>query len=282
MSSLNDQLNSFKNKVKNAPTIQRRVVNNNQQDSGDSGAGAKRATQEDSTSPSKKKKTNTTSSSSGIVYSQPKNTGVGSHSSTQLVHAVEYIKRHDKPVKLSDVEGYLSFPIQTLIPLLRNIDRIKLNEKEQTIQYVSLYNIYSAEDLLKYLQSQPTYQGVPVKQLKDGWNGCLDAIEELENNNQIVVLRTKKENIPRFVWANRGGPIGGVDEAFTNLWLKAKVPSSSELPGALDKAGLKPTSVDPSTVKKSAKSADERKQKKPRRGKITNTHMKGVLKDYGV
>ncbi|KAA8903414.1 hypothetical protein TRICI_005704 [Trichomonascus ciferrii] len=273
MSSLNDQLNSFKNKVKNAPTIQRRVV--------DSGA-AKRSHQDSSlsTSPLKKKKTGNASSS--IVYSQPKSTGVGTHSSTQLVHAVEYIKRQGKAVKLSDVEGYLSFPIQPLIPLLRNIDRIKLNEKEQTAQYVSVYNIYSAEDLLRYLHTQNTYQGVSVKQLKDGWNGCLDAVEQLEKEQKILVLRTKKENIPRFVWANKGGPLGGIDEAFTSLWATSKVPSSSELPGELEKAGLKPTSVDPATIKKAVKPTEERKQKKPRRGKITNTHLKGVLKDYGV
>ena len=62
---------------------------------------------------------------------------------------------------------------------------------------MSIYNIYSAQDLLTYLRSLPSFQGVPVRSLKDGWNGCLEAIEELEQSQQIIVLRTKKENSPR-------------------------------------------------------------------------------------
>ncbi|CAN6630676.1 transcription initiation factor IIE subunit beta [Trichomonascus vanleenenianus] len=266
--SLNDQLNSFRNKVRNAPTIQKRVIqepSNEKKRNIDSLQTAGTA--------AKKKKSN-------IVYSQPRSTGVGSHSSTQLVHAVEYIKRQDRKVKLSDVESYLSYPIAPLIPSLKRIDRIKINEADQTVEYVSIYNIYSADDLLRYLQGQPTFQGVAVKQLKDGWNGCNEAIETLESEQKIIVLRTKKENLPRYVWANIGGSIGGIDEAFTSLWSKAKVPSTSELPGALEKVGLKPTSVDPATIKKAVKKSESKKQKKPRRGKITNTHMSGILKDY--
>lgn len=266
MASLNEQLNSFKKQMRNAPVLpQKRVVD--QQSTGHS--------RESSPSPKKAKKAN-------FVYSQPASTGMGTHSSTQLVHAVEYVKKQDKPIKLSDLEGYLSFPIAPLLPLLRNIDRIKINERDRTIEYVSIYNIYSAEDLLAFLRAQSTFQGVPVKQLKDGWSGCLDAIEELEKKQDILVLRTKKENLPRYVWANRGGPIHSIDTAFTDLWAKAKVPTASELPGALEKLGLKPTSVDPATVKKVVKPTETRKQKKPRRGKITNTHMRGVLKDYSM
>ena len=68
---------------------------------------------------------------------------------------------------------------------------------------------------------------------------------------------------------------GIVDSPFTDLWKKVKVPSSAELPGQLEKAGLKPTSLDPATIKKQSNQASEqRKQKKPRKGKITNVHLR--------
>jgi transcription initiation factor TFIIE subunit beta len=273
MSSLNDQLNSFRKKVRNAPTIQKPIV------SKVTAVESRKRTPSSSTpEPTTAKKLKRPN----IVYSQPAATGVGNHQSTQLVHAVEYIKKQDRAVRFSDIESYLNFPIGPLLVLMRSIDRIKVNEKDQTAEYVSVYNIYNADDLLTFLRSQETYQGVPVKNLKDGWNGCLEAIDKLEKGQDIVVLRTKKENAPRYVWANVGGPIGGIDGSFLKLWTESKVPASSELPGQLEKLGLKPTSVDPATVKKTSKQADERKQKKPRRGKITNTHLRGVLKDYGL
>ncbi|ANB15698.1 Tfa2p [Sugiyamaella lignohabitans] len=283
MSSLNDQLNSFRSKVRNAPTVAKPVIS-------DAAAARKRAASSlvakanpslnddksdlSDTSPAKKQKR------SIVNYAQAANSGIGNHQSTQLVHAVEYIKRHDQPVKWKDIERYLSFPIEPLLKLMRNIDRIKIDDENQTASYVSEYNIYSADDLLSFLRAQKTFQGIQVKKLKDGWNGCLDAIDKLEKSEDIVVLRMKKENGPKYIWANTGGTIGGIDPAFTELWKKVKVPTASELPGLLEKAGLKPASVDPATVKKTNTPEKDRKQKKPRRGKITNTHLRGVLKDY--
>lgn len=284
MSSLNDQLNSFKNKVRHAPTIQRRVVNNTQESSN---------TTTTPTSPNKRKAADTTTTSTtsstenkkkkpNFTYSQPSETGIGTHYSTQMVHALERIKTRDGPMPIIDIADYMSMPVDSLLPMLKAMHRIEVNEEKMTVEYVSIYNIYSAEDLMAYLQAQKTFQGIPVKSLKDGWNGCLAAIEKLEKEQKIVVWRTKKDNTPRYVWANTGGSIGGIDSAFTELWAKAKVPPTSDLPGELEKLGLKPTSVDPATIKKAPKAGDQRKQKKPRRGKITNTHMRGILKDYGV
>lgn len=49
---------------------------------------------------------------------------------------------------------------------------------------------------MTFLRSQQTFQGISVKQLKDGWNGCLVAIDELEKNGAILVLRTKRKIYP--------------------------------------------------------------------------------------
>ncbi|ODV83222.1 hypothetical protein CANARDRAFT_30163 [[Candida] arabinofermentans NRRL YB-2248] len=172
-----------------------------------------------------------------------------------------------------------------LIKCLSNVDRIKYDPINKTLEYLSLHNIKTASDLLKVLENQPTFQGLPVKQLKDGWNGCLDTIAKLERENKIIVHKTKKENSPRHIWLNKGNyPIGGdklIEPEFYEMWSKVKVPKGDELAIQLLKNGLKPTNVDLENIKNNkTTNVQERKQKKPRRGKITNTHMKGILKDY--
>lgn len=205
---------------------------------------------------------------------------LGSHLSTQLHLAVEYIKQHDTPVPVSKLQQYLAFDISdTLLPLLKGIDRISYDPENNTLEYVSLHNIRNGDDLLGFLRTQPTFRGVLVKDLKDGWAGCLQAINDLEAENKVLVLRNKKENTPRLVWANLGGEIGLIDDDFREMWAQEKVPDADELYQKLIDQGLKPTGADPQAVRKKP-AQQEKKQKKARRGKITNTHMKGILKDY--
>lgn len=204
----------------------------------------------------------------------------GSHLSTQLHLAVEYVKQHDSPIPVKKLQDYLSFDInQTLLPLLKEIDRIKYNETARTLEYVSLHNIRSSADLLSFLRSQPTFKGVAVKELRDGWSGCLEAIDELEEQHKILVLKTKKENTPRLIWANLGGEMGLIDQEFCSMWSDVRIPDQDNLYQALIDHSLKPTGADPMLLKKK-QPQQEKKQKKARRGKVTNTHMKGILKDY--
>ena len=204
----------------------------------------------------------------------------GAHLSTRLHLAVEYIKQQDAPILVRKLEGYLSFDItHTLLPLLKEIDRIKYDPATESLEYMSLHNIRTSDDLLNFLRLQPTFKGTSVKDLRDGWSGCLEAITKLEEESKILVLRNKKENAPRLVWANLGGEIGNIDEEFVELWNRIKVPDRDNLYQVLVDNSLRPTGVDPHELKKKPQQ-QERKQKKARRGKITNTHMKGILKDY--
>mgnify|MGYP001215979204 FL=1 len=204
----------------------------------------------------------------------------GAHLSTRLHLAVEYIKQQDAPILVRKLEGYLSFDItHTLLPLLKEIDRIKYDPATDSLEYMSLHNIRTSDDLLNFLRLQPTFKGTSVKDLRDGWSGCLEAITKLEEESKILVLRNKKENAPRLVWANLGGEIGNIDEEFVELWNRIKVPDRDNLYQVLVDNSLRPTGVDPHELKKKPQQ-QERKQKKARRGKITNTHMKGILKDY--
>ncbi|KAK9450892.1 TFIIE beta subunit core domain-containing protein [Limtongia smithiae] len=233
----------------------------------------KRTSNEDEELKRKKPKTTT-------VYSQPADTGIGFHAKTQLHHAVEYIKKQDRPVTVRELQDYLNGAGGTsLLRHLRMIERIKYEAAANTYEYTPLHNIKSGEALLLYLRRQPVFRGLAVKELKDGWSGCLEAIDKLEKSQDILVLRTKKENIAKLVWANKGGDIGGVDEKFVKVWHRIPIPPPAELPQKLEEVGLKPTSVDPATVKK-APTSQAGKQKRPRKGKTTNTHLQGILKDF--
>ncbi|KAK9458905.1 TFIIE beta subunit core domain-containing protein [Lipomyces oligophaga] len=267
--SLADDLSAFRKRLKAQPILQKRAIESevSTQSSVDNEEDGRR-----------KKKAKTVT-----VYSQPADTGIGSHVFTQLHHAVEYIKRQDKPVTIRDLQNYLNGAgsPQLLAHLQLIPERIIYNAKAQTFEYKPLHNIRSPEVLLDYLRRQTTFRGLSVKELKDGWPGCGNAIDSLEKSGDILVLRTKKDGSPRLVWANKGGDIGGVDEEFRQTWHRIAIPPVAELPQRLVLAGLTPTSVDPSTVKK-APTKVQRKQKKPRSSKITNTHLTGVLKDFGV
>lgn len=277
MSDLSAQLSAFKNKIRSGPSVtpaRRAVTPNRSQPNGSQHL-------DKGTSSTKR-----VSGGGGDLKADNKRQKVssadfnGSHLSTQLHLAVEYLKQHDHPIPVSKLQNYLSFDIsKTLLPLLKEIDRIKFNKADETLEYVSLHNIRSADDLLNFLRSQPTFKGTSVKELKDGWSGCIQAVNELEEESKILVLRTKKENTPRLVWANLGGELGLVDEEFKEMWSKVHLPEPDNLYQALLDQGLKPTGADPQQMRKKPQH-QEKKQKKARKGKITNTHMKGILKDY--
>jgi hypothetical protein len=49
--------------------------------------------------------------------------------------------------------------------------------------------------------------GVSVKSLKESWKGSVEAIEELEQQGKVLVIRAGKENQPRFVFWNTMDPV---------------------------------------------------------------------------
>ncbi|RCK64209.1 Transcription initiation factor IIE subunit beta [Candida viswanathii] len=282
MSDLSAQLSAFKNKFKKGPSVVVPRTATLAKPPSPISTTSPKINNDTNNSTANNKKRSLNDSMTEVLKRQKQNLGEmkGSHLSTQLHLAVEYIKEHDKPIPVEKLQNYLSFDINpTLLPLLKGIDRIKYDEEKGTLEYVSLHNIRSADDLLEFLRRQTTFKGTFVKELKDGWAGCVAAIDELEAENKILVLRNKKENAPRLVWANNGGEMGYIDDEFKELWNEVKLPDRDVLYQKLLDQGLKPTGADPSLIKK-APLNKEKKQKKARRGKITNTHMKGILKDY--
>lgn len=277
MSNLSAQLSAFKNKIKSGPTVP--VSRTATMQTLQSPAPARQINQNPNIGT---KRPNSTLLVAEAVKRQKEALGdmAGSHLSTQLHLAVEYIKQHEDPVPISKLQGYLTFDIShSLLPLLKEIDRLKYDPEKDTLQYVSLHNIQNGDDLLNFLRGQATFKGTSVKDLKDGWAGYLDAISDLEETNKILILRNKKENGPRLIWPNLGGELGLVDDEYKEMWAKIKIPEANYLYQSLIDQSLKPTGADPAQIRKKPQQ-QEKKQKRARRGKITNTHMKGVLKDY--
>ena len=201
---------------------------------------------------------------------------------TQVVHAQQYLKEKERPLRISEVASYLSLPTSSeVFTVLRENKnpRIYYDDENETLEFRPLHNIRSRTDLLAYLQRQTTAQGLPVKELKEGWAGATDAVDVLEAAGDILVVRTKKENQPRMVWGNDKTLACEVDDEFKTLWHGIKIPPAAELVGQLESMGLKPASVDPATVKVEVKKQVRRKRAVNRRGKISNVHMNGILKD---
>ena len=216
-----------------------------------------------------------------IVYSQPTDTALmGQHILTQVHHAVQYLKEKERPLTPDDVAGYLSIQMTpALLDILKRNERITYNAANNTFAFRPKHNIRSATALVGYLQQLPTAQGLLVKELKDGWAGALEAVDQLEADGEILVTRTKKDNQARMVWGNDKTLDVDVDDEFKAIWHRILIPPNEELPGQLEALGLKPTSEDPSKLKKEVKKDSKRKRANNRRAKVSNTHMSGILKD---
>lgn len=202
-----------------------------------------------------------------------------SHDSSKLLWATEYIQKKGKPVPKSELMDYLSLSLNDkLLDLLKKLDKIEYDPKKDSYKYLSTYDVHSGPELIKLLKGQVTFKGISCKELKDGWPQCDEVINKLEEESKILVLRTKKDKAPRYVWYNNGGDLHRIDEQFIKMWGNVQLPQFSELPRKLQDLGLKPASVDPASIKKST--TVEVKKRKQRKGKVTNTHMAGILKDY--
>ena len=201
---------------------------------------------------------------------------------TQVTYAQAYLKEKETPISIAEVARHLSLPetsqVFTVLRGNRN-PRVHYDAAGDTLEFKPLHGIRSPTDLLAFLQQQGTAQGLNVKELKEGWGGAIDAIDRLEAARDILVVRTKKEGVARMVWGNDKTLCCDVDDEFKTLWHGIKIPPPLEIVGELEAMGLKPASVDPSTVKVEVKRQQKRKRAVNRRGKISNVHMSGILKD---
>ncbi|KAL2017175.1 hypothetical protein VTK56DRAFT_2544 [Thermocarpiscus australiensis] len=232
-----------------------------------------------------------------IVYSQPAMTGTGDSIISQMAYAVSWLRGKDEPQTYQDVLGYLSatarpeheqeFFVEQMRrhPQIQWIPDPDLSEQTwRTGTYVhrpAIPNVRSKTQLLAYLQKKTDASGVSVKDLKDGWPDCEKAINELEVEHKILVVRAKKDGAPRMVWLDDPSLFHEVDPQLKLMWTRVEVPDVDSIVQRLVAAQQKPASEDPRLKAMQAPKVEKKKKRVQRRtGKSTNVHMEHLLKDY--
>ena len=150
--------------------------------------------------------------------STPYDTGTGQHSHTQLIYAVGYLKEHpNTPMRLEDLAIYSKVEDllhnADLLAAFRTHEKVQWDEKTDLYSYkvcfracaapasrsaltacarVSQpdYLLKSNADLLALLRRYSPRGGMLVKKLQESWPNAKQAIEELEKEGKVMVIRT--------------------------------------------------------------------------------------------
>lgn len=223
------------------------------------------------------------------IYSQPEPTSAGQDARTNVIYAIERLKeKSPHAISRAELVSYV-LPSQAVREDQPRVDLflryLNINEKvtfhpqSDSYSFRPLHNIFTGDDLLDFLQKQETALGISVRNLKDGWGTVEATIDQLEKEHKLLVTRNKKDNHPRMVWADDPTLIAPIDGEYKELWEQIPVPEKhDDVIKALTLAGFKPAGT-VSAPKAAGKV--EKKKKVVRRGqKTTNTHMKGLFKDY--
>jgi len=199
-------------------------------------------------------------------------------------------------MRLQDIAIVTNTPLETdpiLIEKFRAHDRIQYDPKTDLYTYKHEFTFRNKAALLTEIQRQTRKGGgISVRALKDSWKEAPQAIEELENEGEVLVTRTVKDGQLRMVFWNEIKPTeesGGVpvEKEFHDLWHSLKVPNDVDLLKQLASEGLQVTAAEtavpkaPTTKKKGKKGGAPRQ----RQVRITNTHLKGEIdlqKDYAA
>lgn len=245
-----------------------------------------------SQSPAPSQASNASTSTNGLkrkrpeeTFSQPLDTGTGESLPVQVVYATDFLKENERECKLGEILAYLSLSNHDkayknrVAHTLRAVDKILYDKAADTYAYRAFHDIRSAEGLLKFLQDQPTAQGIDVKKLKDGWKAAEDAVNKLESQGKVMAIRNKKDHHAKMVWLDDPSLKFTVDDEFKAMWQQIKVPDAAAVAVALQKERLVPASKI-HLVKKVVKAPEKKKKKARQGGKVTNKHMVGILKDY--
>jgi transcription initiation factor TFIIE subunit beta len=249
----------------------------------------------DSTTPTAKRKRDAPPE---VPYSQPQLTGYGLEVKTQMTFAVDKLKKERKPMSLIDLINHLSVQShpeehkKALAEGLRRHPRVewkpdpKLTEQtwlSGTFAHRPLIpGVHDSTTLLAYLQRKTDASGLSVKDLKDGWPECEETLTNLERQHKILVVRTKKDNLPRYVWPNDPSLFHAVQPEFQAMWHRVPIPSIADMHRKLVSVGQKPTSEDPHKIElvSGNKAKVQKRRVGNRASKATNQHMTHLLQDY--
>ncbi|KAJ7102345.1 transcription initiation factor IIE subunit beta [Mycena belliarum] len=230
---------------------------------------------------------------SNVVWSQPADTGSGNNINTQLVYAVDYLKSTPNPTRLEDIALLTNTPLledPVLLEKFKAHDRIQWNQKTDLYSYKHEYNFRNKPALLTEIQrATKSGRGIHVKALKEAWKEAPAAIEELEQEGEVLVTRTVKDGQLRMVFWNEIKPTedsGGipVEQEFMDLWHGLQLPDDVELRRELAKEGLQLTTAAQAPLRPTGKKKGKRGgAPRQRQVRLTNTHLAGdidLTRDY--
>ncbi|KAK7991834.1 transcription factor TFIIE beta subunit- DNA-binding domain-containingprotein [Apiospora saccharicola] len=223
----------------------------------------------------------------------------GEEMMTQLTYAVEFLKAKGEPKTLADILNHLTMQHH---PEEAQSKFVKYLRRHHQINFIAhtepmsktvpawRYGMYEFRakipgvidktSLLQYLQNKTDASKLDVKDLKDGWPDCDQALRELEGIHKILVVRTKKDGHAKYIWRDQQELFNKVDPEFQVQWQRVKLPAPDDMNKKLISVGIKPASEDPQLkVKETAKGKQKRKPNRTTK-KVTNTHMQHLLKDY--
>jgi transcription initiation factor TFIIE subunit beta len=229
-------------------------------------------------------------------------TDFGTHMMTQLTYVVDFLKAKRTPKTLQEILDHL-----TLHNLPENQQKLFVNlmHKHSRIDYIpapktatkgaggeqpwragkyqfkaKIPGVHDKVTLLSYLQQKIDASSLSVKDLKDGWPDCDQAITELEAEHKILVVRTKKDNHAKFVWLDDPRLSHTVDPEFLSMWHSIELPAADEMVRKLQAIGQKPASDPPqNNAKTTSKAAKKRKSTRPPKHQ-SNTHMQHLMLDF--
>ena len=223
------------------------------------------------------------------VWSQPQDTGTGKEVMTQITYALNHLRAKDAPQRLDDILSYLSLHNESA--KTKGVIKVILEQHEKVVYDPRGFGgrgsyawrpplaVRSADQLRAHLQAQTTAQGVLVKDLLEGWPAAGAEIRRLEREHRLLVVRNKKDDQARMVWADDPSLAQAVEPEFRELWHKIRLPDAEQLQEELRKANMLPTNK--AAAPKVVAPVQQKKAKKPRRsGKVTNAHMTQFLRDY--
>ncbi|KAJ9666611.1 hypothetical protein H2201_003270 [Coniosporium apollinis] len=209
---------------------------------------------------------------------------------THVHYAIAYLQNKDRALSFDDILNYLSLrgadpqKRKALRHILTLNPRVEFDPKGNngagSFRYRPIHPVRNAEELKRYLQSRKDANGIPVKELKEGWPGAVEAIDALEAAGELLVTRNRKDNTPKQVWQNDPTLKMSIDEDLKAKWHAIMLPATTEeLRVKLEQVGMKPTTAPPAP-KEAPKPKEKKKRKQKSGARITNTHMQGVLIDY--
>lgn len=110
-------------------------------------------------------------------------------------------------MRLDDIAIHTNIPTlstdETLIAKFRSHDRVIYDPKTDLYSYKSDYSFRNKASLLTEIQRHTkSGGGLSVRALKDSWKEAPQAIEELEEEGEVLLIRTTKDGQMKMVFYN--------------------------------------------------------------------------------